>query len=80
MVCVQKARIKWQCRRGMLELDLILERFISLYLDKLTDEQLQTFERLLKATDTELYAWLIGLDNPIDPIQRSLVALIRMSD
>lgn len=58
----RKAKITWQCRRGMLELDLILQRFLKQSLDVLTDEQLSTFEALLETPDPELYASLMGYE------------------
>ena len=38
----EKARLTWHCRRGMLELDLILQRFLEKGLDKLSNEELKT--------------------------------------
>lgn len=73
-----KAKLIWQCRRGMLELDLILSRFIEKALDKLTAQQITTFETLLHATDPELYAWFMGHDCPNDKELAELVALIRL--
>jgi antitoxin CptB len=61
---VEKARMLWRCRRGMLELDLLLERFMAEGYDNLTDEQLVTFKSLLEEPDPDLYAWLMGYEKP----------------
>lgn len=52
-------RLRWQCRRGMLELDLILLAFLEKgYLNlSLADQKL--FERLLTYSDQDLYGYLI---------------------
>jgi antitoxin CptB len=66
----RKAKIRWQCRRGMLELDLIFQRFLKQSLDDLTDEQLSAFESLLEIPDPDLYAALMGYD----PLQEKELA------
>lgn len=47
-------RIKWQCRRGMLELDLILEKFSRRHLGNLDPDQLERFKELLAYPDNDL--------------------------
>ena len=47
-------RIRWHCRRGLLELDLILERFNQKYLDGLDAVQLEQFKELLALDDNHL--------------------------
>ena len=54
------ARLKWACRRGMLELDVLLLPFVEQAFDKLSFEQQETFERLLTSDDPDLYAWFMG--------------------
>ncbi len=48
-------RLRWQCRRGLLELDLVLERFLEKHGDRLQGEYLSSFEILLTHTDGELW-------------------------
>ena len=40
-------RIRWQCRRGLLELDLVLAAFLERQLDRLDAQQLEIFKELL---------------------------------
>jgi antitoxin CptB len=47
-------KIRWQCRRGMLELDLILEKFNQRHLAGLDREQLERFQELLAFPDNDL--------------------------
>lgn len=76
----QKAKITWHCRRGMLELDLIFQRFLAQYLDEMSESQLASFERLLTAQDPDLYAWLMGYETPVDKELRKIVDFIRLHD
>jgi len=48
-------RLRWQCRRGLLELDLVLERFLEKHGDRLQGERLASFQALLAYTDDELW-------------------------
>jgi antitoxin CptB len=57
---VNKARLKWACRRGMLELDVLFMSFVDEAYDSLASEQQFTFERLLTCQDPELFAWFMG--------------------
>ena len=52
--------IRWQCRRGMLELDIILERFLNQRYEQLSSENKLLFSRLLNESDPVLADWLIG--------------------
>jgi len=55
-----KARLKWACRRGMLELDVLLMPFVDEAWYLLSDENKAIFERLLICQDPELFAWFMG--------------------
>lgn|GEM_PF-2265868 len=47
--------VKWQLRRGKLELDVVLQRFVGHYpLDGMSDAELTALDHLLAATDDEL--------------------------
>ena len=48
-------RLRWQCRRGLLELDLVLERFLEKYGDRLQGGRLSSFQTLLTYTDDKLW-------------------------
>ena len=76
----QRAKIKWHCRRGMLELDVILERFVEQHLNTLTGHKLQLFEALLKQSDPDLYAWLMGYAIADEQELQEIVTFIRHCD
>ena len=56
---LSKKRLKWQCRRGMLELDVLLNRYLEERYSDLDDEHKLHFQRLLTVEDPELYAYLM---------------------
>jgi antitoxin CptB len=51
----QLERVRWRCRRGLLELDLVLQRFVDEYYAKLGDAERRQFETLLDLSDNELW-------------------------
>ena len=53
-------RLRWHCRRGMLELDLVLARFLEENYAGLTAQQRQEFENLLQLEDHELWQRIRG--------------------
>lgn len=71
------AKIKWQCRRGMLELDLLFHRFINNTQLVLDNEQIDALLDLLEAEDPLLYAWLIGNEPPLEK-DKQIVKFIQL--
>ncbi len=74
---VQKSRLAWRCRRGMLELDLILQRFLETGFPTLNAQQIIYFETLLGCPDPDLFAWLMGHQQPDDYELNQIVTVIR---
>jgi len=56
----QVSDYRWQCRRGMLELDLLLNNFVDKKTDVLTQQQKESFELLLSYPDQTLLDLLLG--------------------
>lgn len=54
MTNVEIRRLSWRCRRGLLELDILLQRFYERYLASLNTEELAAFDSLLDYPDNEL--------------------------
>lgn len=69
-------RLRWRCRRGLLELDLWLQRFIDAGLQRLSEEECSALEALLQEADTDLLAWLEGRETP-PPNHARMLGLIR---
>ena len=70
---------RWQCKRGMLELDEILLNFFTVYYKNLTDIKQQAFDLLLQENDVDLFSWLFGNKLPEDIILQDIVLLVRSS-
>ena len=60
-------RLRWRCRRGMKELDLLLERYLSLDFPAASSRDRDAFARFLEVPDPELAAYLLGGVVPVDP-------------
>lgn len=57
-------RLRWRCRRGMRELDLLLETYLDHNHASMDDTELATFSAFLDSTDMELYDWVTGRARP----------------
>ncbi len=69
-------RLKWACRRGMLELDIFLGNFLEHVYASLSSQQKQCFVDLLTYPDPVLFAWLTGAQQPENPELQAMVTLI----
>ncbi len=65
-------RLRWHCRRGMLELDLILARFLDQHLAQLSAQQLREFEALLALEDQVLWRRIGGAASAGSELERML--------
>lgn len=66
----------WKCRRGMLELDILLTQYIEKFYHTASEDDILHFIALLEEADTDLFAWLMGNAEP-KPEFTSLVDKIR---
>ena len=71
-----KNRLKWACRRGMLELDVLFEPFVEAAFDSLPDAQKLAFMRLLECDDPDLFAWVMGHEECKDPELKHIVEVV----
>jgi antitoxin CptB len=62
-------RLRWKCRRGTLELDLVLQRFLECDYALLDPVSKQAFETLLLSGDEELWAMVSGELPPLPECQ-----------
>ena len=68
-------RIRWRCRRGLLELDLVLERFLERRFDGLEPGERRLFDELLDAPDNDLLDMAMGRAEPA-PRYRALMEML----
>ena len=76
---MHKNRLNWAARRGMLELDLLLQPFVENEYEKLNQEDKMRFEVLLEKDDQTLLQWFLNLDEPGDQNIKRIVDLIRFT-
>ncbi|OUS11840.1 hypothetical protein A9Q89_07595 [Gammaproteobacteria bacterium 53_120_T64] len=76
---MDKNRLFWASRRGMLELDIILQTFLEAAYDQLQPAEQLLYQDLLGCEDQDLFAWLMGRDIPEDKNTASIIAIIRAS-
>ena len=74
---MKQTRIEWACRRGMLELDLILQPYAQHVYPTLSPLEQSQFEQLLSQDDPLLYQWLMGKEKSEDEILQAVVNRIR---
>ncbi len=70
-------RLRCQCRRGMLELDLVLLPFLDNHYEQLSEHEKQVFERLLEEEDPVLQSWFMRQVVPEDKEMIAMVECIR---
>jgi antitoxin CptB len=70
-------RLAWQCRRGMRELDVLLNGFLKHRYARLDANERDSFARLLEYPDAVLLEWLMGRMIPADKDVADIVQEIR---
>lgn len=65
---LRRARLRWRARRGLLENDLIFDRFFSRYEQDLSDADVSALTRLLELSDNELMDLLLARTEPEDDL------------
>jgi len=73
------AKLRWRCRRGMRELDRILEGFIDNGFQELSAAEKRQFAEFLEFPDPDLHAYLVGRAEPTDFELAQLLKRIRES-
>ena len=72
-------RLKWKCRRGLLELDLVLERFLQDKAVTLDGDSLGLLNELLDFQDNDLWDIVNGRSEDYPPRHKALVEVLRAS-
>ncbi len=69
-------KLRWRCRRGMRELDVLLTRYVDEEYHTAAPEQQEAFRRLLDIQDPVLHAYFLGRQIAPDPVLATLIARI----
>ncbi|MDE2118666.1 MAG: succinate dehydrogenase assembly factor 2 [Betaproteobacteria bacterium] len=70
-------RVRWRCRRGLLELDIVLGRFVGAHYAQLDEAGQQAFELLLDMPDNTLWDMIAGRLEAAQSVQQALLERIR---
>lgn len=69
-------QVRWRTRRGLRELDVILQRYLDQRYPGAPEEERRAFVQLLEQPDADLLDWLFGRAVPPDPLAGVVRALI----
>jgi antitoxin CptB len=73
------SKLRWRCRRGLLENDLFIERFFARHEAQLTEEQAQGLLILMDLSDNDLLDLLLARQQPTGELERDdVVQVLRM--
>ena len=70
--------IRWRSRRGMLELDIVLAKFLDRHETRLSGDETKAYLGLLEYPDAELWDIITGKGEP-EEVEKALLELIRMN-
>jgi antitoxin CptB len=74
------ARLRWRCRRGMRELDVLLLRYLEDEYPQASLADRAAFAQILELQDPEIFGYLVGRQTPEEASLRNVVARIRRVD
>ncbi|MGB5255672.1 MAG: succinate dehydrogenase assembly factor 2 [Woeseiaceae bacterium] len=73
----EESRLRWQCRRGMRELDELLLRYLRERYPLADDREKAAFEAVLQLADPELNGYLLQRQQPAsEPIARVIQQIL----
>jgi len=75
---IQRSRLIWHCRRGIREMDILLQNYLETHYDGASSEEQNVFEELLEESDLDIFSWIMQKTAP-DEKYIKLIASIRES-
>jgi len=69
-----KNRLRWKCRRGLLELDLVLQEFVA---NRMEEREIDALSDLLGMEDNDLWEIVSGRSDRFDARHGGIVARLR---
>ena len=70
-------RLRWQCRRGMLEVDIVLQRFLERHAGRISGPTLRSFKELLELPDNDLWDVIVGRAEATPAQWHSVIQMLR---
>lgn len=75
----ERSKLLWHCRRGIREMDILFREFIEQHYDNLSDDDKQSFSKLLDEADLDILNWIMEKDTPDTDELKNIISLIRQS-
>ena len=73
------SKLRWRCRRGLLENDLFIERFFKRHAAQLTEDQARGLLTLMDLSDNDLLDLLLARHEPAGELERDdVLQVLRM--
>jgi antitoxin CptB len=71
----EQRRLAWRCRRGMLELDIVLQRFVANHFNELSLAEMHVFDEMLELPDNEFWGLLSApIGSHLSENERAVIA------
>ena len=72
-----ESHLRWRCRRGIKEMDLLLENFLTDIYPQLNADEQNGFEHFLDEADLDIYSWIMGKSRPANPDYQKFVTYLQ---
>ncbi len=72
----ERSRLLWHCRRGIREMDILFRDFVDQHYDQLSDDEKQSFSKLLDEADLDILNWIMGKDTPESDDLKQIIIII----
>jgi len=71
------SRLRWRCRRGTKELDIVMNRYLQDRYPTASAEEQASFDALLNIEDPIIFDWLMDKTTPKDADQQALIEILK---
>jgi antitoxin CptB len=75
----ERSKLFWRCRRGIREMDIVLQAFLNESYDSLSESDKSIFSQLLDEADLDILNWIMGKDTPESDDLKKMISLVRES-
>lgn len=73
MLDAEQKRLAWRCRRGLLELDIVLQRFVKAEFNQLSLGELRVFDAMLELPDNDFWDFINGTKSTTKDVEMTAV-------
>ena len=77
---MRQSRLRWQCRRGMRELDVLLVAYLDRRYDRAPENEKAAFRAFIELPDPELMSYLLQNEQPASEFADVVDAILDRTD